>query len=146
MSSVNKIFLLGNCGQEPQVKVFDNGDSITTFSLATSDQWTDKQGEKRESTEWFTCVAYRQLAKIAADFVKKGSKVFVEGRIKTRSWEKEGVKQYRTEVVADRVQFGPKGSGSTGGGSTPAASANDNRESALPDYPEEEINPEDIPF
>ena len=98
MSSVNKIFLLGNCGQEPQVKVFDNGDSITTFSLATSDHWTDKQGEKRESTEWFTCVAYRQLAKIAADFVKKGSKVFVEGRIKTRSWEKEGVKQYRTEV------------------------------------------------
>ena len=98
MSSVNKIFLLGNCGQEPQIKVFDNGDSITTFSLATSDQWTDKQGEKRESTEWFTCVAYRQLAKIAADFVKKGSKVFVEGRIKTRSWEKEGVKQYRTEV------------------------------------------------
>ena len=98
MSSVNKIFLLGNCGQEPQVKVFDNGDSITTFSLATSDQWTDKQGEKRESTEWHTCVAYRQLAKIAADFVKKGSKVFVEGRIKTPSWEKEGVKQYRTEV------------------------------------------------
>ena len=98
MSSVNKIFLLGNSGQEPQVKVFDNGDQITTFSIATSDQWTDKQGEKRESTEWFTCVAYRQLAKIAADFVKKGSKVFVEGRIKTRSWEKEGVKQYRTEV------------------------------------------------
>ena len=99
MSSVNKMFLLGNCGQEPQVKVFDNGDSITTFSLATSDQWTDKQGEKRESTEWHTCVAYRQLAKIAADFVKKGSKVFVEGRIKTRSWDnKEGVKQYRTEV------------------------------------------------
>lgn len=98
MSSVNKIFLLGNCGQEPQVKVFDNGDSITTFSLATSDQWTDKNGEKKESTEWFTCVAYRQLAKIAADFVRKGSKVFVEGRIKTRSWEKEGVKQYRTEV------------------------------------------------
>ena len=98
MSSVNKIFLLGNCGQEPQVKVFDNGDQITTFSIATSDQWTDKNGEKKESTEWFTCVAYRQLAKIAADFVKKGSKVFVEGRIKTRSWEKEGVKQYRTEV------------------------------------------------
>ena len=99
MSSVNKVFVLGNVGQEPQVKVFDNGDSITTFSLATSDQWTDKQGEKRESTEWFTCVAYRQLAKIAADFVKKGSKVFVEGRIKTRSWDnKEGVKQYRTEV------------------------------------------------
>ena len=98
MSSVNKVFILGNSGQEPQVKVFDNGDQITTFSIATSDQWTDKNGEKKESTEWFTCVAYRQLAKIAADFIKKGSKVFVEGRIKTRSWEKEGVKQYRTEV------------------------------------------------
>ena len=98
MSSVNKVIILGNSGQEPQIKVFDNGDQITTFSLATSDQWTDKNGEKKESTEWFTCVAYRQLAKIAADFVKKGSKVFVEGRIKTRSWEKEGVKQYRTEV------------------------------------------------
>ena len=99
MSSVNKIFLLGNVGQEPQVKTFDNGDSITSFSLATSDQWTDKSGEKRESTEWHNCVAYRQLSKIAADFVKKGSKVFVEGRIKTRSWDnKEGVKQYRTEV------------------------------------------------
>ena len=99
MSSVNKIFLLGNVGQEPQVKEFDNGDSITTFSLATSDQWKDKSGELRNATEWHTCVAYRQLAKIAADFVKKGSKVFVEGRIKTRSWDnKEGVKQYRTEV------------------------------------------------
>ena len=99
MSSVNKIFILGNCGQEPQVKTFDNGDSITNFSIATSDQWTDKSGEKRESTEWHNCVAYRQLAKIASDFIKKGSKVFVEGRIKTRSWDnKEGVKQYRTEV------------------------------------------------
>ena len=98
MSSVNKIFLLGNVGQEPQVKTFDNGDSITTFSLATSDQWTDKSGEKRESTEWHTCVAYRQLANIAANLIKKGSKVFVEGRVKTRSWEKEGVKQYRTEI------------------------------------------------
>ena len=98
MSSVNKIFILGNVGQEPQVKTFDNGDSITNFSVATSDQWTDKNGEKKESTEWHNCVAYRQLAKIASAFIKKGSKVFVEGRIKTRSWEKEGVKQYRTEV------------------------------------------------
>ncbi len=98
MSSVNKIFLLGNVGQEPQVKTFDNGDQVANFSLATSDQWTDKNGEKKESTEWHNCVCYRQLAKIASDYVKKGSKVFVEGRIKTRSWEKDGVKQYRTDV------------------------------------------------
>ena len=98
MSSVNKWFGLGNVGQEPQVKVFDNGDQITNFSLATSDQWKDKNGEYKESTEWHNCVAYRQLSKIAADFIRKGSKVFVEGRIKTRSWEKDGVKQYKTEV------------------------------------------------
>ena len=98
MSSVNKIFLLGNVGSEPDVKVFDNGDMKTTFSLATSDQWTDKQGNKQENTEWHTCVTYRQLAKIASDLVKKGSKVFVEGRIKTNSWEKDGVKKYQTTV------------------------------------------------
>ena len=98
MSSVNKIFLLGNVGQEPQVKTFDNGDQVANFSLATSDQWTDKNGEKKESTEWHNCVCYRQLSKIASDYVKKGSKVFVEGRIKSRSWEKDGVKQYRTTV------------------------------------------------
>ena len=98
MSSVNKIFLLGNVGKEPEVKVFDNGDMKTTFTLATSDQWTDKQGNKAESTEWHTCVTYRQLAKIASDYVKKGSKVFVEGRIKTNIWEKDGVKKYQTTV------------------------------------------------
>lgn len=98
MSSVNKIFLLGNVGKEPDVKVFDNGDMKTTFTLATSDQWTDKQGNKQESTEWHNCVTYRQLAKIASDYVKKGSKVFVEGRIKTNSWEKDGVKKYQTTV------------------------------------------------
>lgn len=98
MSSVNKIFLLGNVGKEPEVKVFDNGDMKTTFTLATSDQWTDKQGKKQESTEWHTCVTYRQLAKIASDYVKKGSKVFVEGRIKTNIWEKDGVKKYQTTV------------------------------------------------
>lgn len=98
MSSVNKIILLGNVGQEPNTKAFDNGDTVTSFSLATSDQWTDKNGEKRESTEWHNCVCYRQLSKIASDYVKKGSKVFVEGRLKTKSWEKDGVKQYRTDV------------------------------------------------
>ena len=98
MSSVNKVFLLGNVGKEPDVKVFDNGDMKTTFTLATSDQWTDKQGNKQESTEWHNCVTYRQLAKIASDYIKKGSKVFVEGRIKTNTWEKDGVKKYQTTV------------------------------------------------
>lgn len=98
MSSVNKVFVLGNVGQEPQIKVFDNGDMKTSFSVAASDQWTDKNGEKKESTEWFNVVCYRQLGKIASDLVKKGSKVFIEGRLKTNSWEKDGVKHYKTEV------------------------------------------------
>lgn len=98
MSSVNKVFVLGNVGQEPQIKVFDNGDMKTSFSVAASDQWTDKNGEKKESTEWFNVVCYRQLGKIASDLVKKGSKVFIEGRLKTSSWEKDGVKHYKTEV------------------------------------------------
>jgi len=98
MSSVNKVLILGNVGQEPQVKVFDNGDMKTSFSVAASDQWTDKNGEKKESTEWFNVVCYRQLGKIASDLVKKGSKVFIEGRLKTSSWEKDSVKHYKTEV------------------------------------------------
>ena len=98
MSSVSKTLLLGNVGKEPETKTFDNGDMKTTFSVATSDQWTDKQGNKQESTEWHACVTYRGLAKIASDLVKKGSKVFVEGRIKTNSWEKDGVKKYQTTV------------------------------------------------
>ena len=98
MAGFCKVFILGNVGKEPDVKVFDNGDMKTTFTLATSDQWTDKQGNKQESTEWHNCVTYRQLAKIASDYVKKGSKVFVEGRIKTNSWEKDGVKKYQTTV------------------------------------------------
>jgi len=99
MSSVNKVFVLGNVGKEPETRSFANGDSVVNFSLATSDQWTDKaSGEKKEASEWHNIVAYRKLADIAARIVKKGSKVFVEGRIKTRQWEKEGVKQYRTEV------------------------------------------------
>lgn len=98
MAGFCKIFVLGNVGQEPQVKVFDNGDIKTSFSVAASDQWTDKNGEKKESTEWFNVVCYRQLGKIASDLVKKGSKVFIEGRLKTSSWEKDGVKHYKTEV------------------------------------------------
>ena len=98
MSSVNKIFLLGNVGKEPEVKTFDNGDAKTTFSIATSDQWTDKQGNKQESTDWHTCIAYRRLAEIVAQYVKKGSKVHIEGRQKHKSYEKDGKTQHYSYV------------------------------------------------
>lgn len=98
MSSVSKTFLLGNVGNPPDVKTFDNGDVKTTFSIATTDQWTDKQGNKQEATDWHTCVAYRRLAEIAAEYVKKGSKVYVEGRPKNKSYEKDGQKHYFSYV------------------------------------------------
>ena len=98
MTSVSKTFLLGNVGKEPEIKTFDNGDVKTTFSVATSDQWTDKQGNKQEATDWHTCVAYRRLAEIAAEYVKKGSKVYVEGRPKNKSYEKDGQKHYFSYV------------------------------------------------
>lgn len=104
MSSVNKVFVLGNVGKEPETRTFANGDSVVNFSLATSDQWTDKaSGEKKEASEWHNIVAYRKLADIAARIVKKGSKVFVEGKLKTRSWDKDGIKHYKTEIEASQL-------------------------------------------
>lgn len=104
MSSVNKIFLLGNVGTEPDTRAFANGDGVTSFSLATSDSWKDKaSGELKTITEWHNVVCYRKLSEIAARIVKKGSKVFVEGKLKTRSWEKDGVKHYKTEIEANQL-------------------------------------------
>jgi single-strand DNA-binding protein len=99
MSGVNKVILMGNVGQEPKVRAFADGNSITEVSLATSDSWKDKTtGEEKTSTEWHSVVFKRRQAEIAAKYVKKGSKLFVEGRLKTRSWQKDGVAHYKTEV------------------------------------------------
>ncbi len=104
MSSVNKIFLLGNVGKEPETRAFANGDGVTSFSVATSDSWKDKaSGELKSVTEWHNVVCYRKLSEIAARIVKQGSKVFVEGKLKTRSWEKDGQKHYKTEIEANQL-------------------------------------------
>ncbi len=99
MSGVNKVILMGNVGQEPKVRAFADGNSITEVSLATSDSWKDKStGEEKTATEWHSVVFKRRQAEIAAKYVQKGSKLFVEGRLKTRSWQKDGVAHYKTEV------------------------------------------------
>lgn len=104
MSSVNKCFLLGHVGKEPETRSFANGDSVTSFSLATSDSWKDKvSGELKSVTEWHSVACYRKLSEIASRIVKQGSKVFVEGRLKTRSWDKDGVKHYKTEIEATQL-------------------------------------------
>ena len=104
MSSVNKVFLLGNVGKEPETRSFANGDGVTSFSLATSDSWKDKvSGELKSVTEWHNVACYRKLSEIASRIVKQGSKVFVEGKLKTRSWEKDGQKHYKTEIEATQL-------------------------------------------
>jgi single-strand DNA-binding protein len=112
--SVNKVILVGRLGKDPETRYMTNGEAVTNFSLATSETWKDKSGEKQEKTEWHNCVAYRKLAEIIAEYVKKGSQIYVEGKLQTRKWQtKEGQDRYTTEIVVDQMQMlGGKSSGS----------------------------------
>lgn len=110
--SVNKVLLIGNVGRDPETKYLPNGDAVTSVSLATSEKWKDKAGKPQESTQWHRVSFFRKLAEIAGEYVKKGSQIYVEGRIEYREWEKDGAKRYSTEIVADRMQMlGGKPSG-----------------------------------
>lgn len=98
--SVNKVILIGNLGGDPEVRFMPNGNAVANMTVATSERWTDKQsGEKREKTEWHRVCIYGKLAEIAGQYLRKGSKVYIEGQNETREWEKDGVKRYTTEVV-----------------------------------------------
>lgn len=105
MASVNKVILLGNLGKDPEVRFMPNGDPVCNFSIATTENWKDKSGVKQEKTEWHNIVMYRKLAEIAGEYLKKGSSIYIEGRLQTRSWEKDGVTRYSTEIVADSMQM-----------------------------------------
>jgi single-strand DNA-binding protein len=98
--SMNKIFLIGNLGGDPELRRTDGGDAVTNFSVATTERYTDKQGQRQEQTEWHNIVVWRKQAEVAAQYLKKGSSVCIEGKITTRSWDNNGVKQYKTEIVA----------------------------------------------
>jgi single-strand DNA-binding protein len=100
---VNKVILVGNCGQDPETRYTPDGMAITTLSLATSESWKDKQtGQQQERTEWHRVVLYGRVAEIAGEYVGKGSQVYIEGKLKTRKWEKDGVERYTTEIVVDQ--------------------------------------------
>ena len=104
--SVNKVILVGNLGNDPEVRYMPNGNAVANVSLATSDTWKDKStGEQQEKTEWHRVVFFNRLAEIVEQYVKKGTKLYVEGRLQTRSWEQDGVKRYSTEVVANEMQM-----------------------------------------
>lgn len=104
---VNKVILLGNLGQDPEVRYTQSGDAVASFSLATSETWKDKNtGEQQEKTEWHKCVAWRRLGEIVGEYLKKGSKVYVEGKLQTRKWQdQQGQDRYTTEIVVSELQM-----------------------------------------
>ncbi|MDN5752969.1 MAG: single-stranded DNA-binding protein [Nitrosospira sp.] len=115
MASINKVILIGNLGKDPETRYLTNGDAVTNITLATTETWKDKNGEKQEKTEWHRVTFYRKLAEIAGEYLKKGRSVYVEGRLETRKWtDKSGVERYTTEIIAnDMKMLGSKpGSGS----------------------------------
>lgn len=105
MASVNKVILMGNLGRDPEVRYMPNGEAVANFSIATTENWKDKSGIKQEKTEWHNIVMYRKLAEIAGEYLKKGRPVYIEGRLQTRKWEKDGVTRYSTEIIADNMQM-----------------------------------------
>ena len=107
MASVNKVILVGNLGKDPEAKYLPSGDAVTNFTIATTESWKDKKsGDKQEATEWHRISTFGKLAEICAEYLKKGSSVYIEGSIKTRKWQdKEGVDRYSTEIKADRMQM-----------------------------------------
>ncbi|MFM2415243.1 MAG: hypothetical protein RI911_936 [Candidatus Parcubacteria bacterium] len=147
---INKVIIYGNLTRDPELKALPSGSHVATFSVATNRVYKDAQGARQESTDYHNIVVFGRQAETASQYLKRGAGVFIEGRLQTRSWEKEGQKQYRTEIVADRVQFGPK---SGTGGSKSQSLAGDEEAEPTPRapkseiaYPEDEINPDDIPF
>ena len=110
---INKVILVGTVGKDPEMKYMPSGDAIANISIATNDAWKDKNtGEKKEVTEWHKVVFFKRLAEIAGEYLRKGQQVYIEGSLKTRSWEKDGQKQYTTEIVASSLQMlGSKGDG-----------------------------------
>lgn len=150
---INKAIIYGNLTRDPELKSLPSGAQVCEFGVATNRVWKDKNGAKQESTDYHNIVVFGRQAELIKQYLHKGSGVFLEGRIQTRSWDaQDGTKKYRTEIVADRIQFGPK-SGSTGGGSYEPKDSGDKSEkpkgkddAPAIEYPEEEINSEDIPF
>jgi single-strand DNA-binding protein len=149
---INKAILFGNLTRDPELRALPSGMNVCNFSLATNRVYKDRDGKKQEQTDFHNVVVFGRQADTVAQYLKKGSTAYVEGRIQTRTWDDKtsGEKKYRTEVVADSVQFGPRSSGGGGG--------HKQEDDAMPDegsvksggagidYPKDDINPDDIPF
>lgn len=155
---LNKVFIIGNLTRDPELKALPSGSKVCSFGMANTRVFKDRDGKKTEAPEFYNIVIFGRMAETCAQYLKKGSQVLVEGRMQTRSWEQDGQKKYRTEIIADTVQFGnrPSGAGSSASASsasTSKAGKNDTGgavKDAPPgesiEYPSEEISPDDIPF
>lgn len=143
---LNKAIIIGNLTRDPELKSLPSGTPVASFSLATNRVWKDKNGAKQEGTDFHNIVVFGKQGENVAQYLKKGSSALVEGRITTRSWDSPEGKKYRTEIIADRVQFGPRRDAPAGStqGSTSGKTAKEEIDTI--EYPEEDINPEDIPF
>jgi|TARA_Y100000310_G_scaffold170442_2_gene170613 single-strand DNA-binding protein len=140
---LNKALVFGNLTRDPELRSLPSGTHVATFSIATNRVWKNQEGQQQENTEFHNIVVFGRQGENVAQYLKKGSSALVEGRLQTRSWESDGVKKYRTEIVADRVQFGPRAGG---GGQAPKEATEKNSNTETAEYPSEEINPDDIPF
>ncbi len=146
---LNKAMLFGNLTRDPELRALPSGMNVCNFSVATNRVYKDRDGKKQEQTDFHNVVVFGRTADTVNQYLKKGSSVYVEGRMQTRSWEQNGEKKYRTEVIADAVQFGPR---SSGGGGGARSQADDSQDAPAPsagpgiDYPKDDINPDDIPF
>lgn len=152
---LNKAILYGNLTRDPELKALPSGQQVASFGIATNRTYKDKNGAKQEQTEFHNIVAFGRTAEVIGQYFKKGRPIYVEGRIQTRSWEgkEDGKKQYRTEIVVENFQFGADGGkgGSSGGSYGGGASSGAESQAPAKDadeikYPDEDINPEDIPF
>lgn len=144
MASVNKVILIGNLGNDPEIRYMPDGTAVATLSIATTDTWKDKNGEKQEKTEWHRVVIYRKLAEIAGEYLRKGRPVYIEGRLKTDKWtDKQGVERYTTNIIAtDLKMLGskPQGHQSESNTTTPKAGASGGNDGGFHDMDD------DIPF
>jgi len=150
---VNKVFLLGNVGKDPEIRATQGGMTIASFTLATADRQKDAQGNWADKTEWHNLVAFQRTAEIVRDYVKKGTQIFVEGKIQTRSWDdkESGQKRYKTEILVNELSLlgKPGGGGGEGGGYSKSSTASygaGTAPAAQPDYADTGITDDDIPF
>jgi single-strand DNA-binding protein len=140
MASLNKVMLIGNLGKDPEVRYTASGQAVASFNLATSEKFKNKNGEQEERTEWHRVTLWSRLAEIAGEYLSKGKTVYIEGRLQTREYEKDGIKRYTTEIVGEKMQMlSPKGERS-GGDSSPAS------RSGAGSYEEPPFQDDDIPF